>query len=181
MEACVETAAPPSVSPTPAWAIRVSRRSVGDAIRMAERLRGVPKPMLQTIFGNDLGRQIWEQARFENTQPAARAADQVADAEISSAMVHYLCQHAADSLGKRSRQAKAITLTVTYTDGAARVARARLLRPTSNGDEIAEASTVLLRRFSAGGVRSVDLTVTSVKTTPVEEQTTRLVYSMATA
>jgi nucleotidyltransferase/DNA polymerase involved in DNA repair len=178
METCVETAASPSAGPTPAWAIRVAR-SVGDGIRMAERLRGVPKPMLQTIFGNALGRRIWQQARVENTQPAARAADQVADAEISSAMVDYLCQQAADSLRKRSRQAKAITLTVTYTDGAARVARARLLRPTSNGDEIAEAATALLRRFSDCGVRSVDLTVTSVKTTSVE-QTTRLVYSMAT-
>jgi hypothetical protein len=104
MHACVETAALPSAGHTPAWAFRVPRPE-RDEFRMAARLQGVAKPMLQTVFGKALGLRIWAQARLESAHPADSPAKQVADSEISTGMVNYVsrraaghCANAADKL-----------------------------------------------------------------------------------
>jgi impB/mucB/samB family C-terminal domain len=178
MHACVETTALRSVSQTPAWAIRVPRPA-GDGFRMTARLQGVPKPMLQTVFGKALGLRIWEQARWECVHPADRPTNQVADSEISTGMVNYVSLQAVATLRECSRQAKAIRLTVTSENGESCAAQMRLATPTSEINELAEAATELLRRFPVRGVQSVDLAVTTVKAAAIQEQTPALVYSMA--
>jgi impB/mucB/samB family protein len=162
MHACAETAAPPSASHTPAWAFRVPKPE-GDGFRMAARLQGVAKPMLQTVFGKALGLRIWEQARLESAHPANSPTNQVADSEISTGMVNYVSLRAAGTLRECSRQAKAIRLTVTYENGESCAARMRLATPTSEINELAEAATKLLHRLSVRGVQSVDLAVTAVE------------------
>ena len=172
MHACVETAALPSASHTPAWAFRVPRPE-GDGFRMTARLQGVAKPMLQTVFGKALGLRIWEQARWECAHPTDRPTNQVADSEISTGMVNYVSLRAADTLRECGRQAKAIRLTVTYENGESRAARMRLATPTSEINEIAEAATKLLHRLPVRGVRSVDLAVTTMEAAAIRNERRR--------
>lgn len=163
MHACVETAALPSASQTPAWAFRVPRPE-GNGFRMTARLQGVAKPMLQTVFGKALGLRIWQQARRECAHPAVSpTTNQVADSEITTGMVNYVSLRAAGTLRQCSRQAKAIRLTVTYENGESRAARMRLATPTSEINELAEAATELLHRLPVRGVQSIDLAVTIVE------------------
>jgi impB/mucB/samB family C-terminal domain len=162
MHACVETAALPSASQTPAWAFRVPRPE-GNGFRMTARLQGVAKPMLQTVFGKALGLRIWQQARRECAHPAVSPTNQVADSEISTGMVNYVSLRAVDTLRERSRQAKAIRLTVTYDNGESCAAQMRLATPTSEINELAEAATELLHRLPVRGVQSIDLAVTIVE------------------
>ena len=178
MEVCVDTSTLPSVSAPPAWAIRVAR-GTGGGFRMAEQLRGVPKPMLQTVFGHSLGRRIWELTRRKGAQTGVCPVTPVSDADLSMGMVEYLSLQAADTLRSRSRQAKAIRLTVNYANGESSTTRMRLPKLTSEGDEIAVATKALLRRFPAHSVRSIDLAVTSTEASVVPEKTPALVYSTA--
>jgi hypothetical protein len=178
MEACVDRSALPSMSGSPAWAIRVPRPP-GDGFRMAEQLHGVPKPMLRTVFGDGLGRRIWELVRRESGQPGVGPLSRVSDVELSKGMVEYLSQRAGDNLHARSRQARAIRLRITYTDREPLTARTHLPTPTSDGREIAVATMGLLRQFPAGGVRSIDLVVTSIEAASVSEQIPAHAYSPA--
>ena len=162
MHACVETAALPSASQTPAWAFRVPRPE-GNGFRMTARLQGVAKPMLQTVFGKALGLRIWQQARRECAHPAVSPTNQVADSEITTGMVNYVSLRAAGTLRQCSRQAKAIRLTVTYENGESRAVQMRLATPTSEISELAEAATELLHRLPIRGVQSIDLAVTIVE------------------
>jgi len=162
MHACVETAALPSASQTPAWAFRVPRPE-GNGFRMTARLQGVAKPMLQTVFGKALGLRIWEQARGECAHPADRPTNQVADSEISTGMVNYVSLRAAGTLRECRRQAMAILLTLTYENGESRAAQMRLATPTNEINELAEAATELLHRLPVRGVQSIDLAVTIVE------------------
>jgi len=162
MHACVETAALPSASHTPAWAFRVPRPE-GNGFRMTARLQGVAKPMLQTVFGKALGLRIWEQARGECAHPADSPTNQVADSEISTGMVNYVSLRAAGTLRECRRQAMAILLTLTYENGESRAAQMRLATPTNEINELAEAATELLYRLSVRGVQSVDLAVTTIE------------------
>ena len=162
MNACVETAALPTASHTPAWAFRVPRPE-GDGFRMTAGLQGVPKPMLRTVFGKALGLRIWEQTRMECAHPANSPTNQVADSELSTGMVNYVSVRAAGTLRECNRQAKAIRLTVTYENGESRAAQMRLATPTSDINELAGAATELLHRLSVRGVQSVDLAVTTIE------------------
>ena len=180
MEACADTSTLPSVSTSPAWVIRVPRPA-GDGFRMAEQLQDVPKPTLQTVFGDGLGRRIWELVRRSGRQPGVGPVSRVSDVELSKGMVQYLSQQAADTLQARRRQARAIRLTITYAGRESITARTRLSLPTSEGKEIAVATMGLLRQFPACGVRSIDLVVTSIEAASVPEQTPAHGYSLATA
>jgi hypothetical protein len=126
---CVETAALPSAGHTPAWAFRVPRPE-GDRFRMTARLQGVPKPMLQMVFGKALGLRIWDQARWECAHPADRPTNQVADSEISTGMMNYVSLRAAGTQRECGRLAKEIKLTAIYE-------RSRALRqfPTAACDQ----------------------------------------------
>jgi hypothetical protein len=169
MDACVETSTRPSIRASPAWAIRVPRPR-GDGFRAAEQLQAVPKPVLQTVFGDGLGRRIWEFVRRNGGQPGPGPVSRVSDVELSKGMVEYLSQQAADTLHARSRQARAIRLTITYADRESLTARTCLAMPTNEGSEIVVATMGLLRLFPACGVSSIDLVVTTSEPVLVPEQ-----------
>ncbi len=148
----------PWASHTPAWAFRVPRPE-GDGFRMTARLQGVPKPMLQTIFGKALGLRIWEQARRESTHPADSPTNQVADSEISTGMVNYVSLRTAGTLRERSRQAKAITIDSHLPEwGVARRADASG-HADQRGQRAGGSRNRVARRFSRCAI--VDLTVTA--------------------
>jgi hypothetical protein len=162
MHACVETAALPSASHASAWAIRVPKPE-GDAFRMAARLQGVAKPMLQTVFGKALGLRIWEQTRRVCAHPADSLTNQVADSEITTGMVNYVSLRTAATLRECNRQARALRVTVSYENGESRAAHMRLATPTSEINELAKAATELLHRLSVRGVQSVNLAVATIE------------------
>jgi nucleotidyltransferase/DNA polymerase involved in DNA repair len=175
MESCVESAGP-------------AKRGDG----MVDDLRGVPKPMLQTVFGRMLGRRIWEQARRHGiaSQPARRGADltpgsanAVDDAEIVSGMIEYVSRRAAETLGRNGRQAKAIGLRIVYVGGVSRLDRMRLARPTNEEQELSAAAMELFRKSEARGVavEAVHLTATSIQAERVTEPAAGLDYAMARA
>jgi hypothetical protein len=178
MQAFVDTSTLPKVSASPAWAIRVARPTSND-YHMAEQLRGVPKPTLQTVFGHSLGRRIWELARGNSARTGVGPASQVSDADLSIGMVAYLAQQAADTLRTRKRQASAIKLTITFENGRPASTRMRLANPTRDGNEIAMATRVLLSQFPASGVQSINLAVTSIEAVSTPEQTPAPLYSTA--
>jgi impB/mucB/samB family C-terminal domain len=179
MEACMETGAPLVASPAPAWALRVARPAT-DGLRMAEGLRGVPKPALQTIFGKSLGRRIWEQARAKDTPACTPPTDGIADTDISNGMVAYISRQAAATLRESERQARGLSITITYTDGESTVARTRLARATNDRDEIAEAAIELLRQVSVRAVAlvSIRLAMTGVELAAVRESAKNLGHSV---
>jgi proline racemase len=137
---------------------------------MTEQLQGVPKPMLRTVFGDGLGRRIWELVRRNGRQPGADPLNRVSDVELSKGMVEYLSQRAAETLHARNRQARAIRLTITYADRESLTARTHLPTPTNESSEIVVATMGLLRQFPTCGVRSIDLAVTAIEAASVPEQ-----------
>jgi impB/mucB/samB family C-terminal domain len=180
MEAGVDTSALPSMCGSPAWAIRVPRPP-GDGFRMAEQLPGVPKPMLRTVFGDSLGRRIWELVRRNGGQRGAGPLSRVSDVELSKGMVEFLSQRAAETLHARGRQARAIRLTITYADRESLTARTHLPTPTNESSGIVVATMGLLRQFPACGVRSIDLAVTAIEAASVPEQIPAPACSLASA
>src|SRR5580658_10494453 len=116
VEACMETNAPLAENAAPAWALSVAR-PVRDGLH--EELRDVPRPALQTIFGKSLGHRIWQQARAKAASAGTSHLDRVADGEISAGMVVYLSRQTSEALIESGRQAKSLSMTITYTDGEA--------------------------------------------------------------
>ena len=177
MESCVESASP---------------AEPGDA--MVDGLRGVPKPMLQTVFGRMLGRRIWEQARrladhrvgsqmAREGRSTPQRASPVGDADIVGGMTEYVSRRAAETLDESGRQAKAIGLRIVYVDGVSRLERMRLARPTNQEQQLSAAAMELFRRSEARdvAVEAVHLTVTSVQAERVTEPMTSLDYAMTSA
>jgi impB/mucB/samB family C-terminal domain len=182
VQACIETVAPLASQPEPAWALSVARPAA-DGLRLAEKLQHVPRPALQTIFGKSLGRRIWEQARAKAAPALTPPMECVGDAEISVGMVAYLSSQAADALRQSGRHAIGLSMTITYTDGETRLTRARLARPTNEGDEIAKAAVDLWNQISVRAVAlaSIRLAVSGVELASDREPAKNFEYSMRQA
>jgi hypothetical protein len=185
MEACMETNSPLAGSAVPAWALSVAR-PVRDGLH--EELRDVPRPALQTIFGKSLGHRIWQQARAKAASADTSHLDRVADGEISAGMVVYLSRQTSEALIESGRQAKSLSMTITYTDGEASLARTCMMHPTNQADEIADAAIALLCRFPIrdAALASIRLAVTSIEPPKIApailpESTQNLGYSMPQA
>lgn len=179
MEACIENPGLVVGAVTPSWAIRVAR-SVGDGYRMAEELRGVPAGALQRVFGQALGRRIWQQGRAGAADfPASAVGGRVADEEIAFGMVGYLCEQAAATLRSRQRLANGVTLTVSYADGESKVAQGRLPRLTDATSDIDVLVRRLLSDVPRDGVQSVNLKISSVEIAVARERA--LAPSISTA
>lgn len=114
---------------------------------------------------------------------AATGASAVTDAEIVAGMIEYLASQAGETLGKQGRQAKAIGLRIVYADGASRMERTRLARPTNEGRELGATAMSLLAKSEQRGVavESVNLTATSVQAERVTERSEGLEHAMAGA
>jgi nucleotidyltransferase/DNA polymerase involved in DNA repair len=194
MEACVGTSALLAKTEVPACAMHATA-AVARRDSMLAELCGVPKPMLQTVFGKTLGQRIWEQGRrvtrhgIESQAAPASGSDARAtasglgDAEIVAGMIEYVSQRAGETLRESGRQAKAIGLRIAYADGVSRLDRMRLARPTNEGPELVAAAMELFWRSDGRDVpvESVDLRVTSVQAEAVRERANGLHYAMASA
>src|ERR1035438_4887620 len=169
MEVGMETAAAVAANPAPSWALRVPRPA-GAWHRMAQGLEGVPKPALQTIFGESLGRRIWQQPRTKTATAGPAPKDRVSDAEISAGMLAYAAKQAADALRKSGRQAKALNVSITFADREARSARSPLARPTNDSNDIIEAAVKLLSRIGIRDVAqaSIRLGISSVESSGLQ-------------
>jgi hypothetical protein len=159
MGTCVETLI--SAMKTEPWtgaAELDAPAAVGRRDGMVDELGGVPRPALQSMFGRELGRRIWERAHF--------ARGGVADEEILGGMIEHVSRRAGEALAKNGRQAKGIGLRLAYADGAATVHRMPLARATSDPGELLAAALELFARAEVRDVlvESVDLKVTSVRT-----------------
>ncbi len=179
MEACAQTSTLlTGRTPEPTWTMRLARPA-GDGFRMAHDLRGVPKSALQIVFGKMLGRRIWDQSRVQTGSAAPRrGSHQVADADISVALVQYISRRAADTLRRNARRAKAIGLKVSYEDGESIWTRASLARPCNEAAAIMAAATAILRQLpaSVAAVKSLSLTVVTVEVQTIREQATLFDY-----
>lgn len=142
-----------------ALAARLSQEEACGNGLVAE-LRGVPKPALTAVMGNELGERVWRHARGKVRWPEGA----IADAEIATGLVRHLCRQAAADLQRANRHAKFVRLTVWYGDGGSKSERTRLPQLTQDADEIAVAAVGLLggSRLTPALVRSVDLDVTAV-------------------
>jgi hypothetical protein len=149
MEAHIENA---SVSAESVWHIAPAENRRKD--RLLEKLNGVPKGALRTVFGKVLGRRIWEQVRQPashtglrvqaSKQPRTTSAG-ITDDELLLAMIESVCRRAAETLGQRRRLARAIGLTLAYADGFIQSERARLARPSADASEIGAAAIELFQ------------------------------------
>ena len=178
MQACIETAPPPAAHPAPGWSMSFARLSTS-GLRTVEILQGVPKPVLQTIFGKSLGRRIWDQARCQTAQADAVPAHPVTDADISAGMVRHASERAAEALREAGRQAKSLAITITYPGGEVTLARAHLQCSTNSADKIAGAAIKLLwqLRTRDASIASIRLSMTDVETVAVREPATTVKYS----
>jgi nucleotidyltransferase/DNA polymerase involved in DNA repair len=158
-------------------------RSASSGERMVRELQGVPKTALQTVFGKALGQRIWLQARRTPPLPAETAPVSGAgphltpfgpsDGEIVQGMIGYLSRRAGETLRLEQRQAKTIGLRLVYADGAARMYRLRLARPSSDAREIAAAASELFQRCERRAdapLESIDLTASSVQAEAVRDE-----------
>jgi impB/mucB/samB family C-terminal domain len=90
-------------------------------------------------------------------------------------MAAYVSTQAARALHGSGRQANGLSMTITYADGEARLAHTSLARPTSAGDEIAEAAIDLLRQVPVRGVAlaSIRLAMTDIELSRIERPAVR--------
>jgi nucleotidyltransferase/DNA polymerase involved in DNA repair len=167
---------------------------------LVPEFRGIPKAALRTVFGKELGQQIWKLARAERLGaenaparseatpakhgvPAAAAASGLADAEIVRGMIGYVSRRAAETLAQHKRQAKAIGLRLAYSDGVVSTQRTRLARPTSDAHELAAAAIDLFHAFEPRDValESINLTTTTLQTEAVTDDTPQLAATLTPA
>jgi nucleotidyltransferase/DNA polymerase involved in DNA repair len=175
---------------------------------LVPEFRGIPKAALRTVFGKELGQQIWRLARAARPQardaaqdpvndadmpvesvptkhgaPPAAAASGLADAEIVRGMIGYVSRRAAETLAQHKRQAKAIGLRLAYSDGVVSTQRTRLARPTSDAHELAAAAIDLFHAFEPRDValESINLTTTTLQTEAVTDDTPQLAATLTPA
>ncbi len=160
--------------------------------RMLKDLDGVPKAALRTVFGNAMGRRVWEQVRRSN-EPTRRTdagnssragsnpvGSEVTDADLVVAMIESVSRRAGETLRVHRRQAKAIGLVLTYADGAATSESARLARPTVDASEISAAAVALFRccRLREAVLVSINLTTSTLQTEDVLDSAAALNCAM---
>jgi nucleotidyltransferase/DNA polymerase involved in DNA repair len=165
MPACFESTTVPSNGPkslplletAPAWTIRVARPAA-DRNELAQELRDVPKGALRRVFGKLLGTRIWQQNRAVTPSPGdSNPLKPLPDAEISGAMLGYLCAEAATTLRERKRLAKSISLTVQYSDGGVETTHQLLLRSTNDPESLESAARAAIRGMRSAAFVSLKL------------------------
>jgi len=164
------------------------------ALDLAGELGGVPKPVLRTVFGKQLGGRIWElirQPRVPRTRrespgsaepvcasapvremPCSGCSKKMAsdpvNGEILRGMIEYLSHRAADTLERNRRLARSVTLTLCYNDGSRQIGTSWLARPTNASAEICEAVGRLFCDLPASlaSLAAINLTAGSVEAQP---------------
>jgi impB/mucB/samB family C-terminal domain len=170
-----DSTALPQIEPVPTWTIRIARPTSAHRNELAQELRGVPKASLRHVFGKVLGTRLWQQNRAATATvaandptdakpaPAASISDRslVADTEISSGMLRYLCAEAATTLREGKRLAKSISLTVRYPNGESETAHQLLLTSTADPASLEAAAQAAIRGMRSDAFVSLKLNVTA--------------------
>jgi hypothetical protein len=80
-------------------------------------------------------------------------------------MVVYLSQQTSEALVESGREAKSLSMMITYTDGEVSLTRAGMTHPTDEADQIAQAAIALLRQvpLRVAALASIRLAVTTVE------------------
>ena len=169
------------------------------AVDLVDGLEGVPKPVLRTVFGKQLGRRIWERTRRPRTahtrtlhsgpvEPSTtrsasggshanhvgehkKMATELVNSESLVGMLEYLSRRASETLRENHRLAQSVTVTLCFDDSTRQVASDRLARPTTDPSELCEAVTQLFRSLPAAGgaLASINLSTKSVEASPEVE------------
>lgn len=166
-------------SPLTSWHVAPASGIPRD--RLLKDLDGIPKAALRTVFGKVTGRRIWEQVRQSRERASRSEQDRstkvrpslaaspgvakVTDADVVVAMIESVSRRAAETLSLHKRQANAIGLMLTYTDGVVTSERARLARPSADAEEISAAAVGLFRCCQAreAALVSVNLTTSTLQ------------------
>jgi hypothetical protein len=156
--------------PRPNWEVAthegLPRPAYDDHRGLIAQLSGVPKAVLKTVLGDQLGQSAWQQLRASPAVPD-RA---VSDRDIVIGLIGHLSRLAANHLKSNGRVGKFIRLTVWHRDSTAATLRMRLPRLTHDASTIAQCAVSLYENMnlSPGGTRSMDLDVTAVGSTSSE-------------
>jgi hypothetical protein len=184
MEACLEMTIPQqeTVQSVTERLAPSADKVPADAGGLLDRLIGVPKAALMTVFGRSAGAQIWKQCR--RIRDRERVMDDIREREkasilggarsddiVISGMISYVSSRAAQTLSEHRREAKAIGLTISYRDGSAAQERLRLSRPSNDAEELRNATTQLFHQSHIAGktVESIELSVGSVEAAAIPE------------
>jgi nucleotidyltransferase/DNA polymerase involved in DNA repair len=164
----------------PAWTIRITRPASTDRNELASELRGVPKAALRQVFGKIMGTRLWQLNRAIATTapvstiaaPAAAiparpsapivATPRIADTEISSGLLGYLCAEASATLRDRKRLAKSISLTVIYADGKSESVRQPLPLAANEATALETAARLAMRSMRSNTFVSLKLDLTAI-------------------
>lgn len=92
--------------------------------------------------------------------------DRIADAEISSGMLHYLCAEATAALRQRKCVAKSVALTVLYSDGESETVREPLLPAANDLTALETAARLALHSMRRDVFVSLKLDLTATSTYP---------------
>ncbi len=164
----LESTSLPLPESAPAWTIRVARPASPDRNELARELRDVPEAALRQVFGKLLGTRLWQQNRVlalsSGDAKDLSATKSIADAEISSGMLHYLCAEASTTLQERKRFAKSLSLTVQYPNGESEIAHQLLLRSTNDSVSLEAAAHAAIRGLRSNAFVSLKLDVTATAT-----------------
>jgi DNA polymerase-4 len=157
----------------------------GHAGALAERgiatigqLRQVPKPALQSAFGEAIGQQIWEHARgldgregFLPSTPKSVSRETTIeggtiDTDFLGGLIEYLSERIGSTLREYGKQARTMGLGIRYVDHFSAHRTVRLSKLCSDGRELVSTAKDLfgklfMRRVA---VRTVGVSVTNVET-----------------
>lgn len=122
-------------------------------------LRRVPKPALQAIFGDAIGKQIWERARgldgheLRERSPADCISREATieggglDREFLAGLIRYLSKRVGSTLCENGKRAHTVGLRVRYVDDFSVCEAVRIRRPGSDEREILDAAGSLFAKL----------------------------------
>jgi DNA polymerase-4 len=141
------------------------------------QLRQVPRPALEAVFGEAIGRQIWERARgldgreimMPSTPKSISRETTIEggtiDTEFLGGLIEYLSERIGSTLREYGKQARTIGLRVRYVDYFAANQTVRLARPTNDERELLAAAKDLFQKLFTRrvAVRLVGVSVTNLE------------------
>jgi len=135
-------------------------------------LKGVPKPVLESVLGKPLGRRVWMQQRAsEKDSGNSLAGTAVSNEDVVDGLLGHLSRQAGKTLRENSRLAKTIGLIVSYSDGVVASGKLPTMIATSDEREIFDTAVEILAKFPERheSIETVELTVSSIEAGAVRQ------------
>jgi DNA polymerase IV len=141
-------------------------------------LRKVPKPVLEAVFGEVIGRQVWERARgldgrevlLPSTPKSVSRETTIEsgtiDTEFLGSLIEYLSERIGATLREYGKQARTIGLRIRYVDQFSAHQTVRLARPSNDERQLLAAAKELFWKLFTRrvAVRLVGVNVTNLET-----------------